>query len=140
MDATHHPYRGLRSSVLDDAEPVIGRAFARPVGIARSTLRRVGDTRERPSSFTAPRDISSDRQVIVPATDLPVGRFVDRGVESLLQKYFCFRTPQITSTTPPIPSHQEGRFAIVTDVGCGMRWTRQRFARDGIAGRVLMFP
>src|SRR6266700_7137198 len=30
----------------------------------------------------------------------------------------------------------EGRFAIVTDVGHGMRWTRQRFARDGIAGRV----
>jgi hypothetical protein len=26
---------------------------------------------------------------------------------------------------------------IVTDVGCGMQWTRQRFARDGIAGRVL---
>ena len=36
-----------------------------------------------------------------------------------------------------IPSHTEGRFAIVTDVGHGMRWTRQRFARDGIAGRVL---
>jgi len=35
-----------------------------------------------------------------------------------------------------IPSHTEGRFAIVTDVGCGMRWTRQRFAREGIAGRV----
>src|SRR5467141_214169 len=30
----------------------------------------------------------------------------------------------------------EGRFAIVTNVGHGMRWTRQRFARDGIAGRV----
>jgi hypothetical protein len=35
-----------------------------------------------------------------------------------------------------IPSHTEGRFAIVTDVGHGMRWTRQRFARDGIAGQV----
>src|SRR5258705_684321 len=35
-----------------------------------------------------------------------------------------------------IPSHTEGRFAIVTDVGCGMRWTRQRFARNGIAGLV----
>ena len=30
----------------------------------------------------------------------------------------------------------EGRFAIVTDVGPGMRWTRQRFARDGVAGQV----
>src|SRR6476620_4669000 len=25
----------------------------------------------------------------------------------------------------PIPRPQEGRIAIVTDVGCGMRWTRQ---------------
>jgi len=34
----------------------------------------------------------------------------------------------------PAPGHK-GRFAIVTDVGYGMRWTRQRRARDGIAGR-----
>ncbi len=58
---------------------------------------------------------------------------VDRGVESPLQKYFGFHTPQITSRTFRIPSHTEGRFAIVTDVGHGMRWTRQRLARDGIA-------
>src|SRR5450432_2322572 len=57
-------------------------------------------------------------------------------VQSSLQKYFCFRLTQITSRTFRIPSHTEGRFAIVTDVGHGMRWTRQRFARDGIAGRV----
>jgi hypothetical protein len=30
-----------------------------------------------------------------------------------------------------VPLPQEGRFAIVTDVGSGMRWTRQRQARDG---------
>jgi hypothetical protein len=30
----------------------------------------------------------------------------------------------------------QGRIAIVTDAGRGMRWTWQRFARDGIAGRV----
>ena len=51
------------------------------------------------------------------AGDLPVGRFVDRGVQPPLQKYFCFRTPQITSRTFRIPSHREGRFAIVTDAG-----------------------
>jgi hypothetical protein len=72
--------------------------------------------------------------------DLPVGRFVDRRVESPLQKYFGFHAPQITSRTFRIPSHTEGRFAIVTDVGHGMRWTRQRLARDGIAGRVLRNP
>src|SRR5258707_3835180 len=36
------------------------------------------------------------------------------------------------SNLQPLPSRPpEGRIAIVTDVGCGMRWTRQRFARDG---------
>jgi hypothetical protein len=30
----------------------------------------------------------------------------------------------------------EGRFAIVTDVGRGMRWTRQRQVRNVMAGRV----
>ena len=29
-----------------------------------------------------------------------------------------------------IPSPQEGRFAVVTDVGYGMRWTQQRQARE----------
>jgi hypothetical protein len=85
----------------------------------------------------APRP-GHERNLLSPRwSDLPVGRFADRAVQPLLQKYFCFRTPQITSRTFRIPSHTEGRFAIVTDVGHGMRWTRQRFARDGIAGRVL---
>jgi hypothetical protein len=53
------------------------------------------------------------------SADLPVGRFVERGVQPCLQKYFGFRTPQITSRTLAIPSHTEGRFAIVTDVGTG---------------------
>ena len=35
---------------------------------------------------------------------------------------------------PAIPCPQEGRIAIVTDVGCGMRWTRQRRAREGSQG------
>jgi hypothetical protein len=29
---------------------------------------------------------------------------------------------------PAVPASREGRIAIVTDVGCGMRWTRQRQA------------
>jgi hypothetical protein len=57
-------------------------------------------------------------------------------VQSHLQKYFCSRLTQIKSISLAIPSRTEGRFAIVTDVGCGMRWTRQRWARDVIAGRV----
>jgi hypothetical protein len=50
-------------------------------------------------------------------------------VQPLREKYFASRLTQITFKTPAIPSHSEGRFAIVTDVGCGMRWTRQRQAR-----------
>jgi hypothetical protein len=40
-------------------------------------------------------------------------------VQSSLQKYFSFHRPQITSRTFRIPSHTEGRIAIVTDVGAG---------------------
>jgi hypothetical protein len=60
--------------------------------------------------------------------DLPVGQFVDSPVQPLSQKYFVSRLTQITSY--PIPSRPpEGRIMIVTDVGHGMRWTRQRRAR-----------
>jgi hypothetical protein len=53
------------------------------------------------------------------SADLPVGRFVERGVQPPSQKYSCFHLTQITSRTFRIPSHTEGRFAIVTDVGTG---------------------
>ena len=45
------------------------------------------------------------------SSDLPVGRFVDRAVESYFwfsEKYFCFHAPQITSRTFRIPPHQRG--------------------------------
>ena len=47
----------------------------------------------------------------------------------LPQKYSSSPLPQITPKTPAIPHPLEGRIAIVTDVGRGMRWTRQRRAR-----------
>ena len=40
-------------------------------------------------------------------------------------------TPKSVATTSAVPARQEGRIAIVTDVGLGMRWTRQRRAREG---------
>jgi hypothetical protein len=40
--------------------------------------------------------------------DLPVGRFVGRGVQPHLQKYFCFRTPQITSKGAEDFMHDSG--------------------------------
>ena len=38
-------------------------------------------------------------------------------VQPSLQKYTSSRRPQISPTTPPVPARQEGRIAIVTDVG-----------------------
>jgi hypothetical protein len=45
-------------------------------------------------------------------------------VQPLAQKYFHFPLPQITSPSIVIPHPQEGRIAIVTDVGSGRRWTQ----------------
>jgi hypothetical protein len=67
--------------------------------------------------------------------DLPVGRFVGRDVQPCLQKYFASPVGQIISTNSRHPTPPEGRWPSSRTRG-GMRWTRQRFARDGIAGRV----
>jgi len=40
------------------------------------------------------------------------------------QKYFAFTEMQIKCMDAAVPPPSEGRFAIVTDVGSGMRWTR----------------
>ena len=45
-------------------------------------------------------------------------------VQSPLQKYFRSLLMQITCLSSAIPAHTKGRFAIVTDVGQGMRWTQ----------------
>jgi hypothetical protein len=55
-------------------------------------------------------------------------------VQCVRQKYSASELTQITRRTPAIPHPQEGRIAIVTDVGRGMRWTRQRRARTGSQG------
>ena len=69
------------------------------------------------------------------ASDLPDGQISDRAIQPRLQKYSCFHLSQISLRTPPSRSREEGRIAIVTDVGHGMRWTRQRRVRDVIAER-----
>jgi hypothetical protein len=50
---------------------------------------------------------------------LPVGLFRHPPVQPLLQKYFGSLSTQITCLFPVIPHPQEGRIAIVTDVGRG---------------------
>src|SRR3984893_14777838 len=64
--------------------------------------------------------IRHERNVLsLPCCDLPVGRFVDRGVRPPLQKYFASVVGRNIFMSLAIPSHTEGRFAIVTDVGAG---------------------
>jgi len=65
-----------------------------------------------------------------PARDLPDGQISHLAVQPRLQKYSASPPTQINSKSSAIPSRTEGRFAIVTDVGHGMRWTRQRQARE----------
>ncbi len=54
----------------------------------------------------------------------PTGCFCEIAVQPPLQKYFAFAVGQIISTSSPRPASIRGALAIVTNVGCGMRWTR----------------
>src|SRR6185437_12467713 len=56
--------------------------------------------------------------------NLPDGQISGLCVQPSSQKYFGVLFTQITSTSIAIPHPQEGRIAIVTDVGRGRRWTR----------------
>jgi hypothetical protein len=60
------------------------------------------------------------------------------------EKYFAFAVGQISATSSRHPAPlKEGRFAIVTNVGCGMRWTRwcARRARQCVRrSRVVLTP
>jgi hypothetical protein len=68
------------------------------------------------------------RQINPTGKSLPIFR---NRVKPRNQKYSAFAAGQISATTSAVLYPQEGRFAIVTDVGCGMRWTRQRQASNG---------
>ena len=65
-------------------------------------------------------------------------------VQSPSQKYSRSLLTQITSISLPIPAHTKGRFAIVTDVGLGVRWTQAalltRALSCGRRSRVVLTP
>ena len=50
-------------------------------------------------------------------------RIIRISVKPQNKKYFAFRVGQISGIWFAVSRPQEGRFAIVTDVGRGMRWT-----------------
>src|ERR1700694_5548302 len=65
-------------------------------------------------------------------------------VQPLLQKYSASHLTQISSLSRAVPRPNEGRFAIVTDVGRGMRWTRAvpetKAPTRGRRSRVVLTP
>jgi hypothetical protein len=65
-------------------------------------------------------------------------------VQSYLKKFSASPLTQIKSISSAVPPHTEGRFAIVTDVGCGMRWTQAalltRAPACGRRSRVVLTP
>jgi hypothetical protein len=114
-----------------------GRKFHGP-RIQQRTTPQARRVETRVNAMMALRRIRDTRNVFSPqSSDLLVGRLIDRAVQPHLQKYFAFAVGQIISTNSRHPTPQEGRIMIVTKRGVRMRWTRQRFARAGIAGRVL---
>ena len=53
-------------------------------------------------------------------------------------KIFSFHFSEINDYPLPIPVPQEGRIAIVTDVGSGMRWTQGGSARTARADESIL--
>jgi hypothetical protein len=72
---------------------------------------------------------------LVSTYGLRTAQITDLRVQPRLQKYFHSRLTQITSISRAVSSLWRGvsRSSRTRD---GMRWTRQRWARDVIAGRV----
>src|ERR1700730_1989967 len=70
------------------------------------------------------------------ATDLPDGQISELPVQPSREIFFALLVGQIISTSSRHPVPKRGALAIVTNVGYGMRWTRQRRERSAIAGRV----
>jgi hypothetical protein len=104
------------------AEPVIGRPFAPPVGSCGLSGALTLASTERFLALRATTNLSSQINLIPP-------------VQPLLQKYFSSRTGRSSNRGIAVPHPSEGRFAIVTDVGWGMRWTWSRQATNDVDSR-----
>jgi hypothetical protein len=83
------------------------------------------------------RPVGSIRAKLSPPDRLicPTGCSGSSAVQPLFQKNFPSRLTQINSISLDVPSLR-GALARSSRTRDGMRWTRQRQAREGIAGRV----
>jgi hypothetical protein len=85
------------------------------VGYSLYILSRVGSPLALPSAFSSKRNGASG--------DLPDGHVAQNPVQSS-EKNIPLRDLLKSALLNRYPVSQEGRIAIVTDVGYGMRWTR----------------
>src|SRR5260370_42422652 len=69
------------------------------------------------------------------ASYLPDGQISELPVQPSREIFFALLVGQIISTNSRHPVPKRGALAIVTNVGYGMRWTRQCRARSAIPGR-----
>ena len=102
----------------------------------RRRCRGLTHARETPiSKATVPETVSAEQHPVAGlrwdfCLPVSIGRFVCLAGKSAIccpapfAKIFCFPCGpnHLFVSRHPVPN--EGRFAIVTDVGCGMRWTR----------------
>jgi len=95
--------------------------------VAHRTLRREDSISEL-GNMSSNDDGLADRSARRANQQIPV--------QPSLQKYFAFPVGQIISTSSRHPVPRRGAYHDRHERWDGMRWTRQRFARDGIAGRV----
>src|SRR6185437_1396525 len=89
------------------------RRVSRPRGLLRAVLERM----------------RVEQAPVASAADLPVGLIFRNRVNPSQEKYFALPEDKIGRMVHAVPSPREGRYAIVTSVGRGMRWTLWRARR-----------
>src|SRR5258705_764397 len=135
--------RSLLASILD--HPDLGTAVSHQIGqrLGKSIGNRHQFERAANEAFAASPDLvdaaSRDLEVIVlndPASSGPLPVLLNfKGYVALRVSNWLWRQNRrdlallLQSEIQGVSHPQEGRFAIVTDVGCGMRWTRRCQAR-----------
>ena len=125
------PYRRCIWQIQGDAKCL--------VRVNSAILTTTAISRQRSGAgFNAPRDFPLGRRAVEPAHVLIAadGQISDLPVNSFYGKYSCFQLTQISCRNSTVSSLNEGRIAIVTDVGmgCGGRGSVGR--ASVIAGRV----
>jgi hypothetical protein len=92
--------------------------FAYSARVARMSGATSGRTIPHVASLMRATNSAPER-----CADLPDVLISENRVKPSRQKYFAFPEDGIVPIVCPILLHKEGRIAIVTDVGSGMRWT-----------------